>query len=1593
MNPYLIKFRDFIKQTFTDFLMQRSSPGVKGTKQKSTKASTPNSLKPIKSREITGIVPPNVDSSKGFEVFIDEMRITQSKLIKQIEALNKENKKLKIELETEKSINSELQISQTLNNSDSQIADLKNKLIKTREDLALLTAQNKQLEEEISVYRLSSLKQQSIIDELNNQLSSQEYYDKPQRFPDTKIHLLQERNKKLLSTIISLRKQQQITNTEIATQKSANRELAQQLTDVLTNDDEDTDTIVHIEDMSSYPEVKKLVEMNAKKAKRIESLKSEIRYMRSTISEQSEKEKTLLDFIESSSNENQKKITELSQKVSNYENSQNEINELRKALEITKTQLEEMRTKTEKEMTEKSSMKTELEKTKTENSDLKEKIKEFSDKSNYSINSSFDSNYSMDPIFEQELQQKTKEISQMKVAINQLTSLLEESEHSMNSQICEKENELVKAQKTIKMCQEELESIKSQQTLQDERQNKAKENVNNMMKEISKSFTFASIQMDDEMNSLKDVSKFVCTNYTRSKEQVQSLQKENEDLRSELKQAQLKNKELSFSLSDLQSSSQSKLQNTITQSQKSEERIKEELNKTQNQLSKVQENFKQREIDLEKQVSNSQLTIDQLETEKTNMKTRIDELMDQLSAFHDRQTDFTSSINSLEQTYKNKEKAYSDTISQLNDEKSSLKLKEEQLTNRLNTMESAMIDLRSEIKKLEKKKQKLIIENNELKTALEEFQADNKTVLAEREQKIGNLRNSNSEMEMTIRDLRKEVKEQRQAFEDLKNNSNASINAKIEKINKLRQKLKQLQDAFVELTNEKDNIARENVYLQLKITGQSDTVKRAEEQSQKMTAAKEAGDYVFKSLTKKYQDLQKELADNLQFVEQSKTDVSDMQKIVADKEAERIDALNQMNTIKQKYESLLQEKEEMKKDLSETSKNLEDANQNNTELQLERKQNAEKIKELSETVADLKQKLADLQKQNTEILQTTVPLSVYEKLKLDKDDIQKQFNFVNDELHTTKSIYELEDKEYEDYKEQTSKKISQLNKTVEDLNNELTRVRDENDREAHQDELTIKKLQDQVDSLNKKLSAVENERIKSENEQKELRRKTKESADLIKAKNDELVVSLEKKQKQIEELDQTMKETQEALADALSKNEKTANEKIEVEKKLQEVEATQNEKFDEHTRKLSNAKKAVRDLEQEKLTHERIIMENNLKIEELKAQMRNSVPKEEYNKLLEKIELLKKEKLLESTKLQKTAYVNEVNNEKLKEELAAKEKVFNEKVSQLTQERDKKAEQVKKLVLQVKQLNDKVTELTQNSEKFCPISERDEKVIELKAKNEELNLAETKLKARDQIINSKDREINELNDTIEKLNEQIFTLQNLEDEIQNVENEKLALERDYEAQADDMKALSSTIKSMNEKLLEKTRELENLKNEKQENVPKISQLDQIMKIAKDLHTNICSQQFSKLLALPRLKMLEDALTLIFTNLSLPNVTVMPPSKALVNQQGPSFFIPGDKSLENKEERVLAADIIKEFPELGKQITPEDTLDRQLHLIHTSLKNLKLLLEDRERRIRDMSNIVATQHNVVLEISKDPGASNLLNQSVSNSSAAKEIDSF
>ena len=75
------------------------------------------------------------------------------------------------------------------------------------------------------------------------------------------------------------------------------------------------------------------------------------------------------------------------------------------------------------------------------------------------------------------------------------------------------------------------------------------------------------------------------------------------------------------------------------------------------------------------------------------------------------------------------------------------------------------------------------------------------------------------------------------------------------------------------------------------------------------------------------------------------------------------------------------------------------------------------------------------------------------------------------------------------------------------------------------------------------------------------------------------------------------------------------------------------------------------------------------------------------------------------------------------------------------------------------------------------------------------------------------------------------------------------------------------------------------------------------------------------------------------------------------------------------------------------MTDSDSLDRQLRMIHASVNNLKLLLEDRERRIRDMSAIVQSQHNAVIQISKDPEATNLVSQSIMNSSVAKDLDDF
>ena len=193
-----------------------------------TSVFTPNQLDIQPTQRMSEIYKKDSREINGHQLLLNDTRSKQAKLIRQIEILTKDNRRLELQLQTAQSqiLEDKYSYEGEIHKLKTELDETKTQLKKLKQDSALVYSSNKKLTEQLEMDRLDSLRKQEIIDELNTQVRSKVVYNRPERFPETKIHLLEEQNKKLKATIAALRKNSAIQSAEIKSQVSANKELS-----------------------------------------------------------------------------------------------------------------------------------------------------------------------------------------------------------------------------------------------------------------------------------------------------------------------------------------------------------------------------------------------------------------------------------------------------------------------------------------------------------------------------------------------------------------------------------------------------------------------------------------------------------------------------------------------------------------------------------------------------------------------------------------------------------------------------------------------------------------------------------------------------------------------------------------------------------------------------------------------------------------------------------------------------------------------------------------------------------------------------------------------------------------------------------------------------------------------------------------------------------------------------------------------------------------------------------------------------------------------------------------------------------------------
>lgn len=1586
----------------------------------------------------------------GHQLLLDDTRSKQAKLIRQIEILTKDNRRLELQLQTAQSqiLEDKYSYEGEIHKLKTELDETKAQLKKLKQDSAMVYSNNKKLTEQLEMDRMDSLRKQEIIDELNTQMKSKIVYNKPERFPETKIHLLEEQNKKLKATIAALRKNSAIQSAEIKSQVSANKELSNQLVDVMVNSDIDS-TDVSIYKFSSDPnysaEITKLNEANIKKTDQIHKLKREIKNLKEELAQQKQREHALQEMIEVTtleSSKKDKKIEECLKQITEFEiklTASSNQSEQTSPIKIDYSAPENNDFKVENHVHDNytSQLVQQVEEYKNlvanlqikisglieENTEIKERLR-ISKTYNQSDSGSLSNSGIGIDLVEQEIVQKTKEISEAKMFINKLEDMLgksrsneemlskrlkEENLHFTEAQRVLKEN-LMEAQDNIKQMKLQLNSYIAQIENQKRIIQTAKGNAQIFTEEVINAFGIKSLTLDDELTQLSTLGKFIKQTHENLCSKINRLEMESKDLQEQLDQSNNEKRNMSMNLSMLEEQAKSKLNESTMQFNKSESMLREELLTTKQELAALDEKFKSSKAIFKDKQNESQKTIESLTNEKSVYKRKVMELNEELEQFKTRQSDFTSTIDQMELTYKNKEKQLTDTINKLNLENSDMRASAEKLRSKILNLENTIEDLNYKQRETEQSKNELLEETNALRTTIEHQSEVAKGTIARNEQLISKLEKANKDLEKEADDLKNQIKILRDSMEYDHSQNAELVNRSAEKIQKLKTKLRQLQEAYVELQSLKDDADKEKVELKLQVTKQQDSVKRAEEAATKEKSAKEANDYVFKQLTKKHQDLMKSYQDSLQIIEVSKQNMAEMTKKLQESERKQNILTKELETQKTKFEDLQAEV-----DLRETkflqlqSTIIEDSKASN-DVKLENQKLLLIIENLKSEMEKVKDEFSTFKDKTETQRKDLIEISKYNELNSVVEDRKKEIDKLNNK---TKDL-QLSNKDLKKSVIELTQMLSILkkanNKNAEKIKS-LTAAKDELQDEMHantaEDKERVDRLHEKIKDQKDIINLLEGEAKKTQElHAHEYAMLNKERRDLA-IKNEELnaevakhVTSSIENQKLLNTLEDLNKDLRNQMNDIKKKYDESVRLNLELEQQQQSIK-------DSAIIEVSSYKKSLRELTEEKQRLIDFIKEKELQIDDMKTQMNNMTSIDDYRRLVEKYEKFKKKKHIEALKAhsQSAAMFNE--RERTRLEFFNRENDLLKEISDLKSERDKKGEQVRKLQNQVNALNTHLRSLQEINDTSRPLKEFEAiqhkltvvetelagKELEVKDKDVEIQRLMKELQLRDEELNELKTEIRE---KISEMDRKALNNRELGDRIdclkEELDNKKKELENNKKELDNKEKELSlskRTIETLNEKMKEVNASTDATFAEM---IPKTKKLNLLSRKIEKLHSAVNNSGYETSHPRQKLKVLQEALGDVFSELNMTKPNVVSKLPNLTKERPSSFTILADPSKQNHSEKVICNHILSELVTITGTTKRSDNLEKMLQQIRDSIRRMKDMIDERDKKIQEMSDIVSSQHSAIVKINRDIIDQSYVDQSISNVQKAKEIES-
>lgn len=786
-----------------------------------------------------------------------------------------------------------------------------------------------------------------------------------------------------------------------------------------------------------------------------------------------------------------------------------------------------------------------------------------------------------------------------------------------------------------------------------------------------------------------------------------------------------------------QISEQKRVKNEILQHKTATEEENQELmariEELSNEVKKKREKVEEYRFDSsknERKILQLKEIINKMTLEKNQLNTQIKE-------FELFREEVTATIAKMEQQQSLNESKWREKIKSTENEKDKLVEKLNQLSSKiteLNKTNNSMYDTQKEFDAKIKQKQRDLVE----------FESQNETLRLELKKLNEEFAKQKNEDHLESDSLRQQIESiQREKMELAATNQNElnqmqlKMNDTLLKEKRLIKKIQKFKEFIQLIQNENSNLNSTIDELKKKIEEMENLAKEANEREIRLKELVNTNDHLFKSLTKKNQDLQhsyEALTTKCDNYDHEKLQLNLVINQLHDKIKELQDEIVQTNEEKQNLDSQLLEK---KQNINVVQAQLDEAkskmNENDDNVLTLRQQNLDLQNQITECLIEndnLKKKVASLEK-------TTVPRETYQAAIEKSQDIGNKFSELSS-LHdeNLKTIEKLNDE-----KIKLAQSLMNLQKKNQDVLYQLKNTEELNEKNNQIQQKTIDSLKQQLsdarDLIEQKNSEEHLNTKQHENEVSELKTELMQSKTNVGIMKDNLQSKINENNR-LKEENTNLKQNNEEL---LNKFNECYTNLSRIKQKLDDEQTHHEDDNNEKNQRIEMQKNKIQQLEKE---------QNSLQdqIKQLLIDNKSKVAKDKFNELQQKYNSLKKLHDFESSKTQASISQKDEKIDQLTTEFHDKEEKMTDEIDKLNHDLNDKKELIKRLQKQIQNDNKQIEQLT-------PLvgiqSEYDRTLKELKSKLALIDELETGLNEMKQKNDNDAEIINDNKITISKI--------------------------------------------------------------------------------------------------------------------------------------------------------------------------------------------------------------------------------------------------